>query len=98
MISAAWSLVMPEICFQLPLLLGLGRLRFFDHLAVVGLAVGDRLLPARHVLLHLVQTLFAAQQPVLQLGQLLPALLDLGLGPSAQLMHLILELRPELHA
>ncbi len=92
MISEACSLVMPEICLQLLLLLRPRCLGFFQHLAVVSLTIGDRLLAPRHVLLHLVEALFAAQEPVLQLDQLLPALLHLGLSLRAQLMHLILEL------
>ena len=92
MISAAWSLRHAGDLLQLALLLGARCLGLFDHLAVVSLPVGDRLLPPGQVFLHVVQTLFPAQQAVLQLGQLLAALLYLRFNLSAQLVHLILKL------
>ncbi len=76
----------------MPLLLGTGSLRLFDHLAVMSLPVGHRLLPPGNVLLHLIQTLFATQQAVLQLRHLMAALLYLRFDLSTKLMHLILEL------
>jgi hypothetical protein len=60
----------------------------------VRLPVGHRLFPARQVFLNLVQGLLTAQQPVLQLRQLLPTFLHLGFSPRSDLVQLILELYP----
>ena len=84
----------PGDLFQLPLLLGPRGLRLLDHLAVVSLAVGDRLLPTGQVLLDLIQSLLPAEQTVLKLRQLLAPLLGLRLDLRAKLMEFILQLQP----
>ncbi len=84
----------PGDLLQLALLLVPCRLRFFDHLAIVRLAIGDGLLPPGKILLQLVQGFFPLEQTALELYSLLAPLLGLGLDLRAQLMEFVLELHP----
>ncbi|OPZ77214.1 MAG: hypothetical protein BWY79_01263 [Actinobacteria bacterium ADurb.Bin444] len=81
-----------ELFQQAPLFIA-GCFRFLHHLAVMCLAISDRLLFPGQLRRLLLQPFLFLEQALVELGQLRASLFELGLSLSAKLVELFLDLQ-----